>query len=204
LVNYAILLLFPIMAMAEIDCSLTELLQRYSGGDLEVADALFREILPTLHQLAVRQLARERYAAPVSATALVNELWLRNLRHGGWSIRNRDHFYAIVGVALRRVCVDLARTRLALVRGGGEIPASLEDGWAVSLHTTDDLEQIVEIGELMDRLEKKDPVGARIVDMRYFAGYTIEEIAENTGLDIRHVRYRYKKAEDWLKDHMRD
>lgn len=91
------------MAMAEIDCSPTELLQRYSGGDLEVADALFREILPTLHQLAVRQLARERYAAPVSATALVNELWLRNLRHGGWSIRNRDHFYAIVGVALRRV-----------------------------------------------------------------------------------------------------
>jgi hypothetical protein len=112
--NHAILLLFPIMALAEFDCSLTEPLKRYSGGDVEVADARFREILPTLHQLAVRHLARERYAAPLSATALVNELWLRNLRHGGWTIRNRDHFYATVGVALRRVCVDLTRTRLAL------------------------------------------------------------------------------------------
>jgi len=190
--------------MAEIDCSLTELLQRYGDGDTEVGEALFREILPTLHQLAARHLARERFAAPLSATALVNELWLRNLRHGGWSIRNRQHFYAIVGIALRRMCVDLARARLALVRGGGEVPASLDEGWAVSLQTTEDLEQIVEIDQLMDRLEKRDPVGARIVNLRYFAGYTIEEIAENTGLDIRHVRYRYKKAEDWLKDHMKD
>ncbi len=97
--------------------SLTELLRRYGSGERDMADGLFHEIWPTLHQLALRQLSRERFAAPVSPTELINELWLRNLNRGGWTITSREHFYAIVSVAIRRVLVDLARHRLSASSG---------------------------------------------------------------------------------------
>ena len=93
--------------------SLTELLQRYSKGDREVAEVVLREVLPKLHQIAIRELRRERYVAPLSPTELINEVWLRSLRKGGWQVNSRDHFYAIASVAMRRVLVDFARNRLA-------------------------------------------------------------------------------------------
>ncbi len=190
------------MIAPEPESSVTELLQRYFGGDREAAESLFREIFPTLHRLAVRQLDRERHVTPVSPTELINELWLRILRSGGWNVNNREHFYAIAALAMRRVLIDLARSRLAQARGSGQVPASLEDNPPQELPGTSNLQRIVEIGQLMERLEKKDAVAARIVDMRYFAGYTIEEVAELTGLETRHVRYRWKKALDWLKSEM--
>jgi RNA polymerase sigma factor (TIGR02999 family) len=185
------------MASEPPSSSLTELLQRYSAGDRAIADALFREIWPALHQLAVRQLSHERYLAPVSPTELINELWLRNLNRGGWSVNNREHFYAIVAISMRRVLIDLARHRLAATRGLGEIPASLEhtERLAAPAH----LEEIVQIGRLMEALEKKDRLNALIADMHYFAGYTFEEISQTTGLNIRQIGYRWKKTELWLK-----
>lgn len=82
--------------------SLTEQLQSFAGGDREIAEAVLREILPRSHQIAVRELGRERYIAPLSPTELINEVWLRNLRKGGWQINSRDHFYAIAALAMRR------------------------------------------------------------------------------------------------------
>lgn len=187
------------MASEDFSSCLTEHLQRYASGDRAMADALFREIWPTLHQLAVRQLSRERYVAPVSPTELINELWLRNLNRGGWNISNRQHFYAIVSIAMRHVLVDLARQRLAATRGSGQIPASLEEDEAAKLASPDRLEEIVHIGRLMESLEKKNRMVALIADMHYFAGYTFDEIAQATGLDVRQVGYRWKKAESWLK-----
>lgn len=159
----------------------------------------FREIWPALHQLAVRQLANERYLAPVSPTELISELWLRNLNRGGWNVTNRDHFYAIAAMAMRRVLVDLARQRLAASRGSGHIPASLEDSQGANISSPNRLEEIVHIGQLMQSLEKKDRLAALIADMHYFADYTLEEIAKTTGLSARQVAYRWKKTESWLK-----
>jgi RNA polymerase sigma factor (TIGR02999 family) len=190
------------MTQFDADASVTELLQRYAGGESAVAEALFREILPTLHQLAVRHLSNERYIAPVSPTELINELWLRNLRNGGWSVHNREHFYAIVSIAMRRVLIDLARSRLALSRGRGEIHDPLGNQPADEPPGTANLEQIAAMGHLMERLEKKDPVAARIVDLHYFAGYTHKEIAEITGVPVRSVLYKWKTALTWLKRQM--
>lgn len=187
------------MAKDPAGSSLTELLQRYGSGERDMADGLFREIWPTLRQLALRQLNRERFAAPVSPTELINELWLRNLNRGGWNITSRDHFYAIVSVAIRRVLVDLARQRLAASRGFGEVPVPLDEDLASATPSNDDLEEIVSIGILIERLEKKDRLGALIFDMYYFAGYTFEEIAETTGLTVRQVAYRWTKSERWIK-----
>lgn len=182
--------------------TLTEELRRYSGGDETIAEALFRKILPALRQIAVRELRRERYVAPLSPTELIHEIWLRNLRRGGFQVNSREHFYAIAAVAMQQVLVDFARARLAQRRGNGEAPSSLNDDGFRCPAARADLETLVQIGLLMEKLEKHDLAYARIVAMHYFVGFTLEEIAEVTGLTFRQVRHRWEKGRDWLKDRL--
>jgi RNA polymerase sigma factor (TIGR02999 family) len=179
--------------------SLTERLNSFMDGDMAAADALLREVLPKLHEIAVRELKRERYMAPLSKTELIHEVWLSNLSKGGWQIRDQGHFYALASLAMRRVLVDLARRRLAACRGGGEAALQLEDMGGVLDSPAPDLQQIVEIGIIMERLEAKDPDAARMVDMHYFSGFTLEEIAQETGLTLRQVRLRWERGLKWLK-----
>ncbi len=179
--------------------SLTEQLQRFSGGDREVADAVLRAIFPELHRIAVRELGRERAIVPLDATELIDEVWLRSLRNGGWQINSRTHFYAIAALAMRRVLVDFARKRLASRRGNGEVPISLDEG-SISCATPSDTETIVEMGLLMERLLQRDAEAACVVDLHYFVGYTLEEITEKTGWTLRQVRDRWVRGRDWLKD----
>ncbi|HWZ99271.1 MAG TPA: ECF-type sigma factor [Candidatus Dormibacteraeota bacterium] len=183
--------------------SLTEQLRQFSGGEKQVAEVVLREVLPKLHQIAVRELKKERYVAPVSPTELIHEVWLRNLRKGGWQINSRDHFYAIAALAMRRVLVDFARGRLTLRRGDGEAPVPMEGRSIQSQDGTSDPEAIVQIGILMEKLEKVDNECARVVDMHYFAGFTLEEITEITGLTFRQVRHRWEKGRDWLKERLK-
>ncbi len=179
--------------------SVTKRLQLFMQGDREAADALLREVLPKLREIALRELKRERYIAPVSKTELISELWVSSLSKGGWQIRDQGHFYALASLAMRRVLVDLARKRLAERRGGGEETLSLDGAGPLIGASVRDAEQIVEVGILMDRLEEKNPDAARIVDMRYFSGFTFEEIAQETGLTAKQVRSRWKKGIKWLK-----
>jgi RNA polymerase sigma factor (TIGR02999 family) len=179
--------------------SLTERLQLFMQGDSEVVESLLREVLPKLHQIALRELKRERYVAPLSKTELIHEVWLGSLSKGGWQIRDQGHFYALASLAMRRVLVDLARKRLALRRGAGETTLSLDESGSLLGSSPRDAQQIVEIGILMERLETKDPDAARMVDMHYFSGFTLEEIAKETGLTARQVRSRWEKGLKWLK-----
>jgi len=181
--------------------SLTERLQMFMQGDTAATDALLREVLPKLHEIAVRELKRERYVAPLSKTELIHEIWLSSLSRGGWQIRDRGHFFALACLAMRRVLVDLARKRLTERRGGGEPPLSLDD-FALAAPTKD-AQQIVEIGIAMERLEAEDPEAARIVDMHYFTGATLEEIAKETGLTFRQVRSRWERGRGALKRMLR-
>jgi RNA polymerase sigma factor (TIGR02999 family) len=182
--------------------SLTEQLRRLSAGDRNIADAVFREVLPRLREVAMRQLQRERYVQPYCPSELINEAWLKSLRHGGWQIRDREHFYAIAGLVMRQVLVDAARNRLAQRRGSGERALSLDD-LPPSVHpsVTND-EQLVEIGLLLAKLDRKAPDVARIVDLHYMVGFSLDEIADITGLTLRQVRHRWKKGQDWLKDRL--
>jgi RNA polymerase sigma factor (TIGR02999 family) len=181
---------------------LTEQLRRFSGGDREVAETVLQVVLPKLHQIAVRELQRERYMAPLSPTELINEAWIRSLGKGGWTVNSRDHFYAIASLAMRRVLVDFARIRLAQRRGDGEAPRPLDDAVLNRLSAESDLLRMVEIGSLMDQLEKANRGASRVVDMHYFAGFTLDEIAGITGLTLRQVRHRWERGRDWLKDRM--
>jgi RNA polymerase sigma factor (TIGR02999 family) len=179
--------------------SLTKRLQLFMEGDTAAANALLHEVLPRLREIALRELKRERYIAPVSKTELINELWVSNLSRGGWQINDRGHFYALASMAMRRILVDMARKRLAVRRGGGEAAISLDGSELLLESSGQDAEQIVEIGILMERLEAKDADAARMVDMHYFSGFTLEEIAQETGLTSKQVRSRWERGMKWLK-----
>jgi RNA polymerase sigma factor (TIGR02999 family) len=187
---------------ADVSPSLTRQLQSLSSGDREIAEIVMREVMPKLHQIAVRELGRERYIAPLSPTELINEVWLRNLRKGGWEINSRDHFYAIAALAMRRVLVDFARQRLAQRRGNGEITECLDESDPAITREMPNLEGILQVGMMMDRLEKANREAARVVDMHYFAGFTLDEIANILKLTPRQVRHLWDKGRDWLKDRM--
>ncbi len=178
--------------------SLTERLRAFSAGDREAAEAALREIYPKLRQMAASRVNREARQPALTPTELINEVWLRHLRKGGWRIENREDFYAIVSCAMRHVLVDLARSRVAQKRGGmdGSRPLEL---W----HDAADrggAEQIVEIGLLMEKLGHARPKLLPIVDMHYFGGFSFEEIAAITGLSERQVRHLWTKGRDWLRD----
>jgi RNA polymerase sigma factor (TIGR02999 family) len=183
--------------------SLTEQLRHFSGGDRLIAEAVLRKVLPELHRVALRELKREHNAAPLSPTELIHEVWLRNLSKGGWKINSRQHFYAIAALAMRQVLINFARIRSAQRRGDGKAPASLNGHAPVGRADGADAESLVTVGILMERLEKQDPETARIVDMHYFAGFTLEEMAEITGMTFRQVRHRWERGRDFLKDGLR-
>jgi RNA polymerase sigma factor (TIGR02999 family) len=181
------------------DASLTERLQLFMRGDSAVADALLREVLPKLHDIAVRELRKEHYIAPLSKTELIHEVWLRSLSKRGWQVRDRGHFFALASLAMRRILVDLARARLAERRGGGAVTLPIEEFGDALGSPVDNAQQIVEVGDLMERLELRDPDAARMVDMHYFSGFTLEEISKETGLTFRQVRSRWERGLKWLK-----
>ena len=172
-------------------------------GDSDVVEDLLREVLPKLHEIAVRELKRERYIAPLSKTELIHEVWIHNLSKAGWQIHDQGHFYALASLAMRRVLIDLARKRLTARRGGASTAVSLDEAVPVKDSSMGDAAQIVEIGILMDQLDAKDPDGARMVDMYYFAGFNFEEIAQATGLSVKQVRTRYERGLKWLKRMLR-
>jgi RNA polymerase sigma-70 factor, ECF subfamily len=171
----------------------------FMRGDSNVVDSLLNEVLPKLREIAFRELKRERYMAPLSRTELVHEVWISALSRGVWNIRDRGHFYALVSLAMRRILVDMARKRLAQRRGGTETTLSLEEAGPLIGTFGQDAEKIVEIGILMERLEIKDPDAARMVDMQYFSGFTLEEIATETGLTMKQVRTRWERGMKRLK-----
>jgi RNA polymerase sigma factor (TIGR02999 family) len=179
--------------------SLTERLQSFMHGDMSAVDALLREVLPKLREIALRELKRERYFAPVSKTELISELWVSHLSKGGWEIRDRGHFYALASLAMRRILVDMARKRLAARRGGADATLSLDDAGPLIGASVQDAERIVEIGMLMERLDAKDPDAARMVDMHDFAGFTLAEIVKETGLTEKQARSRWERGTKWLK-----
>lgn len=178
--------------------TLTRLLRRFSGGDQTVADEMLRSVLPELHRIATGMLRRQHGTAAFQPHDLIHEAWAKNLHRGGWKIENRQHFYAIAALAMRNVLIDYARSRTAHRRGSGVAPVDLSRNTEVP-HPSE-LQSVVAAGLAMERLEKRDPASARIVDMHYFAGFTLKDIAEITGLKFTYVRQRWEFGRDWLKD----
>ena len=185
--------------MADTDISsLTERLQEFMLGGSPGTDPLFEEVMPELLRLASRELRREGSNAPVSRTELVNELWLRNLSRGGWTVQDRRHFYALAGVAMRRVLVDLARARLAKFRGSGERPISLDDPDPPRGVSVEDDRKTVEIDIALERVAKKSALTAHVINLHHFCGFTLDEVGEKTGISASRARTLWEEGKKLL------
>lgn len=177
--------------------SLTGQLRLFSSGSKVGEDSLVREILPRLRQIATRRLLRERHA-PFTATELIGETWLTRLQRGGWKLESREHFFRIASRAMKNVLTDSARKHLAQIRGEGAVHVSFEEVTRAPESPVPCVEDVLNIAMLLETLEKENPKVALVVQLHYVVGFGLDEIAAETGMTIRQVRYRWNKGKIWL------
>ena len=180
----------------------TRLLLRWSEGDASALDRLLPVIYGELRRIASSQLRRERPDHTLAPTALVHELYLRlvDQRRATW--QHRAQFFGVAAQLMRRILVDHARERQATKRGGSATRVSLEyaleeSGAAGAAHGSDALE-VLSVDEALNRLARLDADQARIVELRFFAGLTVEETAHLLNRSPRTIKREWRLARAWL------
>jgi RNA polymerase sigma factor (TIGR02999 family) len=181
---------FPIQdpPMAE----LTQLLEAMRAGDSGAIDEVFTLTYRELHEMAHQRLHRSNRVTSLDTTALVHECYLRLVRLGQLQTRDRSHFLAYAARVMRSIVVDFVRQRLAKRRGGDELRVTL--GTDIRESKTISEEQIMQVDEALQELAILDPRLVQVVEMRYFAGFTVEQIAESRGVTTRTIRRDWEKA----------
>ena len=175
-------------------------------GELQEAenDAVVNELLPLVYEelrrVAQARLRGERTGHTLSATALVHEAYLRLVDQRKTDWKNRAHFFAIASRAMRRILVDHANKRNAQKRGGGEALVTLADGDAAYTARS---EELVDLDEALQTLERMDPRQAQVVQLRFFGGLRHEEIAEVLGVSLATVNRDWRSARAWLTTALR-
>ena len=179
----------------------TALLARWSRGDSDALDALMPIIYAECRRIAARQLALERRDHSLDPTSLVHELYLRLVDQRRASWENRAQFFGVAARLMRRVLVDHARARHAEKRGGDAVFVSLD----AAADTPDDSQvaDVLAIDEALERLAAHDPEQVQIVELRYFAGLTVEETARVVGRSPRTVKREWRLAKAWLYQELR-
>jgi RNA polymerase sigma factor (TIGR02999 family) len=174
---------------------ITELLHIWSSGDPDALTRLMPLVYKQLRQIAKQHLKRERTGHTLETTAVIHEAYLKLIDQRSATWKNRNQFFAVAAQVMRRVLVDYGRSRRTSRRGGRELKVSLSE--ALGLRTQRDLD-IVALSEALDRLAVLDPRKARVVELRYFGGLTIEEAAEVLGLSPATVKTEWAMAKAWL------
>lgn len=173
----------------------TELLLEWSKGNREVEDQLFAVVYKELHRLAARHLLGEHNNNSQQATALVHEVYLRLINQSRVDWEGRSHFFAIAARLMRRILVDQARARKAGKRPQANRKLGLTD---LSISVDGRTIEFLALDEALKRLEAIDPRQARIVEMRFIAGLSEEEIACALGVSVRTVKRDWRIARAWL------
>jgi RNA polymerase sigma-70 factor, ECF subfamily len=173
---------------------ITDLLLRLREGDREAEERLYALVYADLRRLAHAQLGRERPGHTLGTTGLVHETYLRLVDQTRVEWRDRAHFFGAAACAMRRILVDYARRNLAARRGGGAPHVQLPEE-ATAAARSDDL---LALDEALDRLAKVDERLSRVVECRYFGGFTEDETAEVLGVTKRTVQRDWAKARGWL------
>jgi RNA polymerase sigma factor (TIGR02999 family) len=178
----------------------TALLLRWNAGDSRALDDLTPLLYKDLRRLAGDALRREHPGHTLSATALVHEVYLRLIDQRRVGFENRAHFFGAAANIMRRVLVDHARAKTAAKRGGSSTKIAIEEDMAI----VDSLaEDIVDLDLALDRLAEMDTRKARIVEMKFFAGMTNQEVATAVGISDATVERDWKMARAWLINAMR-
>ena len=148
-----------------------------------------------LRRLARRYLARERAGQTLQATALVNEAYLRLLKEKTHAWQNRAHFCAIAAGSMREILVERARARAASKRGGSRVRVSLDESMRA---VKNDSVDVLALHEALERFAALDPQLARLVELRFFGGLSVEETARELGISPATVKRSWKLAKAWL------
>jgi RNA polymerase sigma factor (TIGR02999 family) len=175
--------------------AITELLRAVEGGDKAARDRLFAVVYAELRGLARGQLRRIPARDTLSTTALVNETYLKLAGERPWSARDRSHFFALAARAMRQILVDHARRRARQKRGGGAAPVALDEALVPS---PDRAEELLALDAALQRLEAMDAELAQIVEWRFFAGLSIEEVAQLLDVSDRTVKRHWRAARAFL------
>ena len=174
----------------------TALLRAWSEGDPAAADAVVALVYTQLRRQASRYLARERRDHTLRPTALVNEAYLRLVQQRRIVWQDRSQFFAVAATVMRRLLVDYARQHGASKRGALRT-ISLDDGEMVALSPAPDLD-ILALNDALTELAAADPLRARMIELRFFAGLTTEETAEALGVSTATVTRGWRVARAWL------
>ena len=177
--------------------AVTRVLAEWSRGDGAALDRLVPLIYPELRRIAGRQLRRERPDHTLQPTALVHEVFLQlvDQRHATWE--NRAQFFAVAAQLMRRILVDHARSRHALKRGGPITKVAL-DVRAIDVSGDPVAAEVLAVDQALERLAEQDPDQARIVELRFFGGLTVEETAKVMERSARTVKREWRLAKAWL------
>ena len=173
---------------------IAQLLADWAAQDPTARDRLVPIVYDELRRLAHHYMRGERIGHTLQTTALVNEVYLKLTGIRGLQWRDRTHFFAMAGTLMRRVLVDYARRHARDKRGGGVLVTSLDDHAVSSAPSLD----VVALDEALERLGKVDPQQSRIVELRFFAGLSIDETAEALGISPATVKRDWSTAKLWL------
>jgi RNA polymerase sigma factor (TIGR02999 family) len=173
----------------------TQLLGAWSGGDERAFEKLIPLVQPELHRLAHHYMSRERAGHTLQTTALLDEAYLHLVKDPNRSWHNRTHFVAAAAQLMRRIMVDHARERHSLKRGGDALKVTLDEA---ALVTETRSEELLALDEALEKLAEFDRRKCEIVEMRYFGGLTVEEIAEVLKIHPNTVMRDWSAAKAWL------
>ena len=179
---------------------LTRLLRDWASGQPQALTRLVELVYPELRRIAAQHLSRERPGHTLQPTSLVNEAYLRLAQQGpGKQWTDRTHFFAVAARIVRAVLVDHARARLAAKRGAGAISVELSEAAGQVPAPPVDL---LDLDEALAALERLDAQQSRIVELRHFAGLSIEETAGVLGISPATVKRDWVVAKTWIRRHM--
>lgn len=176
--------------------NVTQILRQIEHGDSGARDRLLSQVYEELRRLAAARMAAERPGQTLQATALVHEAWLRLAEVGPeqpW--QSRAHFFAAAATAMRRILVDSARRKRRPKHGGDQIRIGLE---GIDLAVPEVREDLVALDAALVRLAQEDPQSARLVELRHFAGLSIDESAQILGISPRSTDRLWGFARAWL------
>jgi RNA polymerase sigma factor (TIGR02999 family) len=175
---------------------ITQLLELWSQGDQLALEKLMPLVYSELHRQAERYMAAERPGHTLQTTALINEAYLRLAGSASVNWESRTHFFGVCAQVMRRILVDWARARQAGKRGGNMAPLELDEALAAAAQPGTDL---VAIDDALQALAEIDPRKARVVELRFFGGLSVEETAQVLKVSVETVHRDWKLAKIWLR-----
>ena len=186
--------------MTEPLSDITKLLQAWNAGDQSALERLLPLVYGELRRVASNHLRREARGHTLQPTALVNEAYMRLVHINRMTWQDRAHFFAMCSRLMRQILVDAARARRFAKRGGGAVRVTLDESLFPSVASTD----AVALDDALKALEKVHSRKSRVVELRFFAGLSVEEIAAVLDVSTDTVSRDWKFARAWLRRELRD